>query len=61
MAQSSNFSKEFIAQQNKTDRAEPCSANLGIRIPISLKEKLKKREGWQEETRKFLSDLVSQP
>ena len=46
------------ATQFKTDRPESCTANLTIRVPPSIKEKLKHKKGWQEKVRQFLEEEV---
>ena len=45
--------------QFKTDRAEPCTAQISLRIAPSVKEKLQEVEGWQEEVRKLLDQIVA--
>ncbi len=47
-----------IATQFKTDREEPCTAQVAIRIPPSQKAKLKNIDGWQEGVRKYLEQLI---
>ncbi len=42
----------------KTDRAEPYTAQISLRIAPSVKEKLQQVEGWQEEVRKLLDKIV---
>ncbi len=42
----------------KTERKEPCTAQVSVRIAPSLKEKLQDVEGWQEEVRKFLEQIA---
>lgn len=54
MAQNPNS----IATRFSTDREEPCTALLAIRIPPSQKAKLKKMEGWQEKIRDFIDELT---
>ena len=44
--------------QFKTDRPESCTAQINVRIPPSLKEKLKGKKGWHEEVRKTLERFV---
>lgn len=41
-----------------TDRPEACTAHLSLRIPPSLKAKLKEVDNWQEEVRNSLEKLV---
>ena len=41
-----------------TDRPEPCTAQIALRIPPSLKAKLKHIDNWQEETRKYLEKIA---
>ena len=44
-----------IAQYGfKTDRSEPCTAQISVRIPPSLKAKLKEVDNWQEVVREAL-------
>ena len=42
----------------KTDRAESCTAQINIRIPPSLKAKLKNVDNWQEGVREYLQKIV---
>ncbi len=42
----------------KTDRAEPLVAQLNIRVPSSLKAKLKKKENWQEFVRQAIIEKL---
>ncbi len=51
-------SQKSIAERFKTDREEPCTEQIALRIPPSLKAKLKKQDGWQEQTRQYLLKLV---
>ncbi|MDJ0902209.1 MAG: hypothetical protein QNJ55_25745 [Xenococcus sp. MO_188.B8] len=37
---------------------EPCTAQLGLRLPPSLYEELKTLDNWQEKTRKAIAKLV---
>ena len=41
-----------------TDRAEACTAQIALRIPPSLKAKLKNIDNWQEQTRKYLEKIA---
>ena len=41
-----------------TDRAEPCTAHLSLRIPPSLKANLKEIDNWQEFVRKTLTKAI---
>ncbi len=54
MAQNPNS----IATRFKTDREEPCTAQIAIRIPPSKKAKLKLIDGWQEELRNYIDKMV---
>ena len=48
-----------IATRFKTERPESCTAQINIRIPPSLKEKLKNIDrDYKEEVREFLEALV---
>ena len=47
-----------IATQFKTDRSEPCTAQVAIRLAPSQKAKLKQIDGWQEQARKFFDQLI---
>ena len=40
-----------------TDRSEPCTAQISVRIPPSLKAKLKNVDNWQEIVRKTLEEI----
>ena len=42
----------------KTDRSESCTAQINVRIPPSLKEKLKGKKGWHEGIREYLEKFV---
>ncbi len=42
----------------KTDRAESCTAQISVRIPQSLKAKLKNVDNWQELVRETLEKAV---
>ena len=42
----------------KTTREEPCTAQISIRIPPSLKAQLKNVDNWQEEVRECLQKMV---
>ncbi len=44
----------------KTNRPESCIATLTIKVPPTLKEKLKGIDNWHEDTRQFLSNLVEE-
>ena len=43
----------------KTDRAEPCNAQISVRIPQSLKAQLKDIDNWQEGVREYLEKIVA--
>ncbi|MDJ0634277.1 MAG: hypothetical protein QNJ34_13900 [Xenococcaceae cyanobacterium MO_188.B29] len=47
-----------IATQFKTDREEPCTAQVAIRIPPSLKSRLKNIDNWQEQARQALEKIA---
>ncbi|MDJ0594413.1 MAG: hypothetical protein QNJ72_31300 [Pleurocapsa sp. MO_226.B13] len=38
----------------KTEREEPCSEQVNLRVPLSLKNKLKQKKNWQEFVRQTL-------
>ncbi|MDJ0531659.1 MAG: hypothetical protein QNJ70_04040 [Xenococcaceae cyanobacterium MO_207.B15] len=42
----------------KTDRPEACTAQISIRIPPSLKAKLKDIDNWQELVRQTLEEAA---
>ncbi len=42
----------------KTERPESCTAPVTVKVPPSLKAKLKNVDGWQEEVRKFLEQIA---
>ena len=42
----------------KTDKKESCTAQVAVRIPPSLKEKLKEKKGWQEQVRQYMEKIV---
>lgn len=46
--------------QFKTNRTESCTAILNLRVPPSLKKKLKKVEGWQDKVRALLEQEAKQ-
>ena len=41
-----------------TDREESCTAQINVRIPPSLKAKLKNVDNWQEDVRQYLQKIV---
>ena len=41
-----------------TDREESCTAHISLRIPPSLKAKLKEKENWQEFVRETLQKAL---
>ncbi len=41
-----------------TDRKEACTAQINVRIPPSLKAKLKDVDNWQEGVREYLQKIV---
>ena len=41
-----------------TQRAEPCTAQISVRIPPSLKSQLKNIDNWQEAVREYLQKIV---
>lgn len=43
----------------KTDRKESCTAQISVRIPPSLKAKLKNVDNWQELVRQALEEAVN--
>jgi hypothetical protein len=46
--------------QFKTDKDEPCSAKLTLRIAPSDFEKLKTLYNWQEKTRQAIKNLIAE-
>lgn len=42
----------------KTDRKESCTAQLNLRVPPSLLEKIKEQENWQEFVRTALAEKL---
>lgn len=42
----------------KTDRKESCTAQLNLRVPPSLLEKIKEQENWQEFVRSALAEKL---
>ena len=42
----------------KTDRKEPCTAQLNLRVQPSLLEKIKQQENWQEFVRQTLAEKL---
>ena len=51
---------DLVKFQFSTDRPEPCSANLVVRIPPSQHEKLKQLPNWQEKVREAIADLLEE-
>lgn len=43
----------------KTERKEPCTAQISVRVTPSLKEKLKNVDNWQELVREALEKAVN--
>jgi hypothetical protein len=46
--------------QFKTDKDEPCTAKLTLRIAPSDFEKLKTLDNWQEKTRQAIKKLIAE-
>ncbi len=44
--------------QFKTDRQEPCTAKLQVRVPPSMLDELKEYQGWQEIVREVLAEKL---
>ncbi len=44
--------------QFKTDREEPCTAKLQVRVPPSMLAELKEYKDWQEIVREVLSEKL---
>lgn len=42
----------------KTERKEPCTAQLNLRVPPSLLEKIKEQDNWQEFVRSALAEKL---
>lgn len=49
---------ELVQYQFSTEREEPCTAKLTLRIPPSQYEKLKQLPQWQEKVREAISTLL---
>ena len=47
-----------IENRFKTDRQESCTAQLNLRVPPSLLEKIKEQENWQEFVRSALAEKL---
>ncbi len=47
------------ATQFTTDKSEPCTAQISLRVPPSMKQKLKHEKGWQDKVRKFLEKEIN--
>lgn len=47
------------ATQFKTDKPEPCTAQISLRVPPSMKAKLKGKKDWQEKVRQFLEKEIN--
>ena len=41
-----------------TDRDESCTAHISLRVPPSLKAKLKEKENWQEFVRQAIAEKL---
>ena len=45
--------------QFKTDKSEPCTAYLGLRIPPSELQRLKAIKGWQDILREKIKEIIN--
>lgn len=50
--------KKVEKYQFKTKRSESCTAQISIRVPPSMKEKLKDMDNWQELVRQTLQKEI---
>ncbi len=53
-----NGNPDIVKYGFKTDRPEPCNAQISVRIPQSLKAQLKDIDNWQEGVREYLKQIV---
>ncbi|MDJ0594271.1 MAG: hypothetical protein QNJ72_30555 [Pleurocapsa sp. MO_226.B13] len=44
----------------KTDREEACTEQVNVRMPLSLKTKLKQKKNWQEFVRQTLQKALDE-
>ena len=51
-------SEKAKKHQFKTERSESCTAQISIRVPPSMKEKLKDMDNWQELVRQTLQKEI---
>ncbi|AVQ73798.1 hypothetical protein MTo_01495 [Microcystis aeruginosa NIES-1211] len=51
---------DLVKHQFSTEREEPCSAKLTLRLPPSQYAKLKEIDNWQEKVRGVIASLVEQ-
>ncbi len=49
---------DLVKYQFSTDREEPCTAKMTLRLPPSQYAKLKKIDNWQEKVRGAIASLV---
>ena len=51
---------DLVKYQFKTDRSEPCTAKLTLRVPPSQYAELKKLPNWQEKVRGAIAELIEE-
>ncbi len=49
---------EIAKYHFQTERKEPCTAHISLRVPPSLKAKLKAQENWQEFVRQAIAEKL---
>lgn len=42
-----------------TDKPEPCDKQVNIKLPASLREKLRRKKGWHDAVREFLTEYTA--
>lgn len=58
MAGRTGGNPELVRHQFKTEREEPCSDRLQIRMPTSMVERIKSKPGWQEWIREIIAEKL---
>jgi hypothetical protein len=53
-----DFGKKYAFQ---TERKEPLTENLSLRVPARMKSELKCRENWQELVRQAIAEKLEKP
>lgn len=51
---------DLVEYQFSTDREEPCTAKLTLRVPPSQYERLKQLPNWQDKVREAIASLLEQ-